>query len=270
MKQSQLKKQAKHLLKHLPGKYQLFAIPIALHIILLFIQLHQNYLVEQGISISTFASIFPILLNMLASFFLLSAAFTILKVIRQQKKQVTFSDSSLVFNNPLFRKLTILLSLKFLLIFLWSLILMLGLGLLGIGYLFYSINLKTGSPIMAPISVMILGGLVALIGLIIAINRQLAYSMSENLLFDQIEKGEDPAAIDIIDHSISLMKGYKWKFFLFQFSFIGWFLLAILSFGILYIYLLPYVTTSILYFYDFIKDSKDKSLLDDKKLNLKN
>lgn len=63
MKQSQLKKQAKHLLKHLPGKYQLFAIPIALHIILLFIQLHQNYLVEQGISISTFASIFPILLN---------------------------------------------------------------------------------------------------------------------------------------------------------------------------------------------------------------
>ncbi|WP_247222011.1 hypothetical protein [Streptococcus uberis] len=60
---------------------------------------------------------------------------------------------------------------------------MLGLGLLGIGYLFYSINLKTGSPIMAPISVMILGGLVALIGLIIAINRQLAYSMSENLFF---------------------------------------------------------------------------------------
>lgn len=43
-----------------------------------------------------------------------------------------------------------------------------------------------------------------------------------------------------LKRSIRLMKGHKWEFFVFQLSFLGWYLLAFCSFGLAYIYLYPY------------------------------
>jgi uncharacterized membrane protein len=46
------------------------------------------------------------------------------------------------------------------------------------------------------------------------------------------------------------MHGYKWKFFVLQVSFIGWILLSLLSLGIGFLWLAPYITTSNAAFYN--------------------
>lgn len=45
------------------------------------------------------------------------------------------------------------------------------------------------------------------------------------------------------------MKGNKWKLFCLQFSFIGWILLSILTFGILFLWVIPAMEMSKIAFY---------------------
>jgi uncharacterized membrane protein len=46
------------------------------------------------------------------------------------------------------------------------------------------------------------------------------------------------------------MKGYKWKFFLLNLSFIGWAFIAIFTLGIGFLWLSPYVATAQATFYN--------------------
>jgi uncharacterized membrane protein len=50
------------------------------------------------------------------------------------------------------------------------------------------------------------------------------------------------------------MKGHKCDFFIFQLSFIGWYLLVGLTFGIMSIYVIPYVQIATANFYQALKD----------------
>lgn len=63
---------------------------------------------------------------------------------------------------------------------------------------------------------------------------------------------KDPklSATDCITKSREIMKGHKWEMFVFELSFIGWHLLAILTFGILYIWLAPYIMQSTIVYVD--------------------
>ncbi|MGT2686842.1 DUF975 family protein [Streptococcus porcinus] len=254
MKLSQYKNQAKATLKGLPGKYQLFFLPILFIFFLISIQIHQNYLIEEQIQLSIFASIFPTILNIISSLLGLSAAFTILKVIRRQQNRVSFNDLGLSFSRPFFWKILFLGLIRWLLLLVWSLILLLGLAITALGIYLYQTNGL--SVALLPI---IIGVITSLIGLAIAINRQYAYSKSQYILFDQLQNGSYTGASDIIDQSVSLTKGYKWKNFLLHLSFLGWFILLLLSFGLLIIYLYPYLTTSELYFYEDLKVSKEEA-----------
>ncbi len=56
--------------------------------------------------------------------------------------------------------------------------------------------------------------------------------------------------------SKSLMKGHKLDLFLLWLSFIGWVILAILTFGIGFLWLSPYMGTTTSHFYRYI--SKDE------------
>jgi uncharacterized membrane protein len=60
-------------------------------------------------------------------------------------------------------------------------------------------------------------------------------------------------AMEAIDRSKQMMYGYKWKLFLLQLSFIGWGLLCLLTFGIGFLWLMPYMQISFAKFYDDIK-----------------
>jgi uncharacterized membrane protein len=64
--------------------------------------------------------------------------------------------------------------------------------------------------------------------------------------------------MDYLSVSKDLMKGYKWDYFVFNLSFIGWILLSILTLGILSIWTIPYISISQAIYYDELKKLKEK------------
>lgn len=64
----------------------------------------------------------------------------------------------------------------------------------------------------------------------------------------------DLGPMELIKESCKMMKGYKWDYFVFNFSFIGWVLLGILTFGILYFWLTPYIYVAQYLYYEKLKE----------------
>ncbi|MDR1227312.1 MAG: DUF975 family protein [Prevotellaceae bacterium] len=60
-------------------------------------------------------------------------------------------------------------------------------------------------------------------------------------------------AIDAINKSQKMMYGYKWKYFCLGCRFIGWFFLGILSCGIGFLWIAPYLHISVAKFYEDVK-----------------
>lgn len=56
--------------------------------------------------------------------------------------------------------------------------------------------------------------------------------------------------------SMRMMIGHKWRLFCLHFSFIGWYLLSALTFGILMFWVTPYVRTAEAAFYEDLKSRK--------------
>ncbi|MED0687963.1 DUF975 family protein [Anoxybacillus ayderensis] len=86
----------------------------------------------------------------------------------------------------------------------------------------------------------------SLLLIIPGIIKSLSYSQTFFLLKDHPEY----SALQAISESKKRMKGYKGKLFLLYLSFIGWGLLSILTFGIGFLWLVPYIYTSLAAFYD--------------------
>lgn len=76
-----------------------------------------------------------------------------------------------------------------------------------------------------------------------------AYAMTPYIMNDR----PDLDASDCIHESRVMMKGYKWKLFCLDLSFIGWALLCILTLGIGFLWLQPYIEASHAKFYDELK-----------------
>lgn len=82
-------------------------------------------------------------------------------------------------------------------------------------------------------------------GIIAAIN----YSQTYYILVDDKTKN----AYDAIKASKEMMKGHKWDYFVLVLSFSGWMILATLTLGIGFIWLVPYMQVTFANFYDSIK-----------------
>lgn len=80
----------------------------------------------------------------------------------------------------------------------------------------------------------------------------LSYSMTFYILADDSSIG----AMDAIDKSKKMMDGNKWKYFCLGLRFLGWALLCILTLGIGFLWLFPYIQISMAKFYDDIKKSQ--------------
>lgn len=249
MKSYDIRQRAREILQNLSGKYQLFLTAILLSIFSGTLSVHQTLVSLQGITISASASFFPLLIDLLLALFVTSASYTMLDYIRKKRDVVSFADANLVFSAEIFSKLLLTLLLRWFYIFLWSLIWAAGLALIGLGIFFL---LPTDLQIIGviPWILISLGGLIYLAGLGIVMIKTYAYSMAEYILYDKITSGTYQGSRQILAESSQLMKGYKWKLFLLELSFIGWYLLTALTFGLVYFYLLPYVTTARLVFYE--------------------
>ena len=95
----------------------------------------------------------------------------------------------------------------------------------------------------------VLCALWAILLIVPGIIKGLAYSMYPYVLRDE----PDLSVWQTLKKSEAIMKGYKGKLFLMYLSFVGWFILGAFTFGILYIWLTPYVMTSTVKFYDDVR-----------------
>lgn len=85
----------------------------------------------------------------------------------------------------------------------------------------------------------------SLLFVIPGIIKTFSYSMSPYILIDNPVM----TASEARRKSMEIMKGNKWKLFCLQFSFIGWILLSILTFGILFLWVIPAMEMSKIAFY---------------------
>lgn len=91
----------------------------------------------------------------------------------------------------------------------------------------------------------------SLLLLIPGIIKSYAYSMTKYILADNPELD----GYEAMKQSEHLMVGHKWRLFCLQFSFIGWAILSLFTFGIGYFFLVPYITAAETAFYlDLIKE----------------
>lgn len=83
-----------------------------------------------------------------------------------------------------------------------------------------------------------------------------AYAMTPYILVDNPELGPNEARLK----SIEMMRGHKGKLFGLELSFIGWFLLCILSLGIGFIWLAPYYqTTHAAFYHNLLEEQAQKA-----------
>jgi uncharacterized membrane protein len=79
------------------------------------------------------------------------------------------------------------------------------------------------------------------------------YSMAFYIMYDNPEI----KPLEALKKSQIMMKGYKWKLFLLQLSFIGWMLLASLTFWVGFLWLNPYMYLSMANFYENLKRNQE-------------
>ena len=66
----------------------------------------------------------------------------------------------------------------------------------------------------------------------------------------------DLGQVESIKKSWEMMKGYKWNYFVFILSFLGWILLTPFTLGLLFIWLIPYITVAEIIYYERLKGKK--------------
>lgn len=76
-----------------------------------------------------------------------------------------------------------------------------------------------------------------------------AYTMASLIVIDT-----DLSGTAAIKESMKMMDGYKFDYFVFRLSFIGWVLLTICTLGILGIWLIPYSAVAEVIYYDKLKE----------------
>lgn len=87
-------------------------------------------------------------------------------------------------------------------------------------------------------------------GVIVAI----MFSQAYYILSDDKEK----SIIQCLSESRELMKGYKWDYFMLQLSFIGWWILSILTLGIGALWVVPYQEITETNFYLELKENNNR------------
>ena len=276
MNLSNIRAQARTVRSQTRGIFLLFAAPTLAGILNILLSLIGN--LRDSVSDLTFRqfiyllvskNLFPTTIQFITTLLLISASYTMITVIRKKKDEVRFSDIGHLFTSKNFTPVFKTVLLKQLLLFLWNLPIFCG-SLLSVFNAYKILNIseklpdhtvltaqsEAGQQILQYTPSMLLGSLLILVGLGITIPQYYAYSQAELILYDQLETGSYRGAFYAIRQSRKLMKGYKRKLFMLDLSFIGWNLLARMTYGVLNIMVLPYTATAYILFYEELKTEK--------------
>ena len=245
MKASETRQKAREFLKTLSGKYQLFIVSIVLAILTVSVTYRETIFTTSGGTEFSITESVPTIIGILSALFLASASYAVLDVIRHKRDHVEVGDNMRVFSNELFGKYVVTAIVKWVFLFLWSLI-----GIVGSINLFEGVAATTSNNSNGCIFVTIIGFVLMVAGFALSIIKQYSYSMTTYVLYDAVQNGTYEGPRSVINKSTELMAGNKWRLFCLQFSFIGWYILTALTCGLLYFYTLPYTTTAELFFYE--------------------
>ncbi|MGX7030289.1 DUF975 family protein [Vagococcus zengguangii] len=118
-----------------------------------------------------------------------------------------------------------------------------------------------GNNFFINIMIFILTALWSMLFVIPGIIKTYSYSQVNYLFYDRLEHNEPVQVMDVITDSRRLMNGHKGRLFMLDLSFIGWHILAALSFGIGYLWLTPYINATKAAFYqDLIENNYEFGL----------
>jgi Predicted integral membrane protein len=154
-----------------------------------------------------------IISGILSTFFALGISWTFLDIFRGEKVVITpFKDVFRGFRAPYALAIIVVYLLQAIFTFLWTLL-------------------------------FIIPGIV----------KTYSYSQAYNIYYDTYKQtGEKPSYLNVITASRKLMNGHKGQLFLLDLSFLGWHILAILTLGIGYLWLTPYISATKAAFYNHL------------------
>ena len=252
MKASETRRKAREFLKTLSGKYQLFIVSIVLAILTISVTYRETiFTTSDGTEFSITESV-PTIIGILSALFLASASYAVLDVIRHKRDHVEVGDNMIVFSNELFGKYVLTAILKWIFIFLWSLIAGVGIFIFAIGAAYAAVDDSAAGWV-----IVIIGLITMIAGFVLAIIKNYSYAMTTYILYDDVQNDTYEGPRSVIRKSKELMNGNKWRFFCLQFSFIGWYILTGITCGLLYFYTLPYMTTADLFFYENLLENAE-------------
>ena len=104
------------------------------------------------------------------------------------------------------------------------------------------------------IGIGILVGVMCLLGFIVLIVPGVILAIAVSMSFYILKDNPELEVIDVIERSIKMMKGHKMEYFCLGLSFIGWIILGILSLGIGFMWIYPYICTADAHFYEYVKE----------------
>lgn len=107
-----------------------------------------------------------------------------------------------------------------------------------------------GSSLVASLIMMVCTILWSLLLIVPGIIAAIRYSMTYYILADNPEM----SGSDAVNKSKEMMKGHKWEFFVLGLSFIPWHLLGIITLGIAYIWICPYMSATFANYYEVLKN----------------
>lgn len=240
MTNSHIRQKAKELVASLEGRYRLVLLPLILNCYLI---LDNTF----RLASERPATFFHSLLIFISEVSLLAISYNLLQVYRRRKDTLTVEDSLTTFASPyLFRFFLLRLTMG-LLLYLWTL---LGAVIVTLVTLLITstgtVDLSEG--IFLVVTVIIL--------LPIVIYKTLSYSQAELLLCDKIEQGQKLSPFALLKESKALMQGHHWQFFRLQLSFIGWWLLMPITFGLIGLIVYPYISAVNAIFYQAIHSER--------------
>ena len=273
MNLSEIRAQARTIRNQTNGIFSLFAIPTLVTILSTYLSPNRHLEeivpqleINQAFVVIFGRQIFPQIVEFIIALLFLSASFSMIEVVRKKRDTVSFTDIGRIFSAELFSPIFITQLTKSILLLLWN-----SISLVGSFFLIFSSykvlaiygkisdlsQLTAASPeveqIVSYAPMMFLGTLIVVVGTAVFLMANYAYSQTDFILYDQLSTGTYQGPWQVLVQSRRMMKGYKWKRFLLDLSFIGWYILIGITLGIAGVVAYPYITTARVLFYENLK-----------------
>lgn len=274
-----IRAKARETMSHTPSIYTLALIPAIVTLAaILFQQLSpaldyfqlQNMAAPELLALTFKQTAFPLVISILVGFFTLSILFAMKLVVEKKKERVHFTDALTIFNHPHFGKILSTYLAKGIRLFLLGVIVSLAVfsvsSILGMVAGFLLILVTGGNPavleqygLLFLIIIVAINIVTVVAGLALYLSQYYHYSLVELILYEKLDQDTYTNARTILQESRYLIQGYKKKRFILDLTFIGWYLLTLFSFGLAYIYTLPYYQTATIHFYNWLKENREQA-----------